>query len=176
MTGSVQMGAGWNGSLRDRMSPSLQRRIAQAEIEEQREAARQERQRQAEAELREQRAYVAAMLAAEERGEFVDVRAVLGGDFTGVGHTRAEFLQLAVAQQDREDALAAAADRRAFEAWQLQRVGGATADTSAPTPAQRAEWEETEQRAASYRARRRERSKTIQAARGLARMDRERGR
>jgi hypothetical protein len=171
MTGEVRMGGGFNGSATSQMSPSLLRQIALQEEAEARKAAEELRKREERAEEWQTRAVTAAIQDAMDRGEEFNPRML---DGRGLGHTPAEFVALVSARQDHEDMQAAARERQAFEAWKFQESVGTSADVSAPTPVELAEQATMAARVEAFRARRREQAKVIQAARTLARMDRER--
>src|SRR5215203_2010170 len=90
--GSVAVGGGFNGSVRDQMSPSLQRRLAAEEAAEAREAAQVLRDREAVADELHSRNLVSAIALAQNAGEYVDIARAMRGE--GIGHTKAEFLQM----------------------------------------------------------------------------------
>jgi hypothetical protein len=165
---------GFDGSVRAGMSPGTLRLVAQLEAAE---AARDRdvaAQRMVRAEQWQESALAGAIAMAIERGEDMSNPRRLRGE--GLGHTPAEFIALASAEQDRQDAWEAARVGREFERWQLRESASHQVDTSAPTPDEVDARELLTSRTADAVARRRERSKTIQAARRLAAMDRERRR
>jgi hypothetical protein len=104
---------------------------------------------------------------AQDRGELVDVRqAVRDG---GVGHTPREFVELASARADHEDAMANAREQAAYRKFLAE--GGDYADTSAPTPAEVEEHEVMVARAEKFRAGKRERGRLVSNVLARARMD-----
>jgi hypothetical protein len=110
MSGQVQ--GGFNGAIRHRMSPGLQRRLAEEEAAEARETARLEREREQRAEVLEAEAFRAAVADAVARGEDIDyVRALHG---KGIGHQPHEFIALVSAQQDAEDQRVAFQEQAGF--------------------------------------------------------------
>ena len=165
MTGEVLMGGGFNGSARSQMSPGLLRQIAEQEDREARQAAEEVRKREERAEEWRSRATAAAIQDAVAAGEQFHPGMLAG---RGLGHTKQEFIALASARQDHEDAIAAAREQAKFRAWQLEQTASVSINTSAPTPAELAEQAQITSRAEAYRARRRDRSETIQAARRFA--------
>jgi hypothetical protein len=115
VTEGIAVRAGWaaDGTVRELMSPGLAARVAQADAED------------AAAAERAQRAYRAEWLVAQERAE--DAAAWQLARERGIplaearrqaGHTKAEFLQLASAQMDLEDA-----QRNARYRQQLRHAG-----------------------------------------------------
>jgi hypothetical protein len=130
------------------MSEQLQRRIAAEESREAREAAQQERERREAAEQYQTRALQGAIADAVQRGEDIHPRALRG---EGLGHTPAEFIALASAHMDLEDFQAEAAERRAYQRWQLQRSAAHSGDMSAPSQLQLEEGHQMQARAAKFR-------------------------
>lgn len=162
---------GFADSRHERLSPQLAARMAAQDAGEAASAAQQAR------ELAEEKARHQDIVASESiraainRGEDLDIlQAIRDG---GVGHTRGEFIAQASARQDVEDARVAHAERREFEAWRLGRSADASADTGTKDPVEQAEGEVLAARAASYRQKRKERSRLLTQARTLARMDRD---
>jgi hypothetical protein len=110
-------------------------------------------------------------LQADERGELFDMREAMRNG--GVGRTKAEALAYYSAQSDWEDARQAGLMAKYVQdKCNADWYADTSADMSAPSPAELAEQEQTAARAERYRTERRERSKTIQAARQFARWDR----
>jgi hypothetical protein len=166
----IQYGAGW-GTSYEHMSPSLRARCAQADREYDRQSAR-EAQARAELAARDEQSRIAlSIIQAEDRGELFDMREAMRNG--GVGRTKAEALAYYSSLSDWQDAR-----ERALQAKQIRDhlnsdwYGDTSADMSAPSPAEVAEREQMGARVEEYRAKRRERSKTIQAARRLAQWDR----
>ena len=148
MSGSVNVFGGFNGVARSMMSEQLQRRIAAEESREAREAAQQERERREAAEQYQTRALQGAIADAVQRGEDIHPRALRG---EGLCHTPAEFIALASAHMDLEDFQAEAAERRAYQRWQLQRSAAHSGDMSAPSQLQLEEGHQMQARAAKFR-------------------------
>jgi hypothetical protein len=159
------------GGGTEHLSPSLQARIAAADAAYDRETARQRREAEELQAMRQAAAVDASIRAAIERGEDVDLRRAFRDG--GIGHTPAERIAIAAARQDWEDARERARQQAAYRKWLLEQSDNTSADMTAPTAAEKLETEQMAARVAEIRAKRRERSKTIVAARGLARMDRE---
>jgi hypothetical protein len=109
---SVRVSGGFGTEYPD-MSPSLRARVAQSDAEFERQAARDERERRVAAELRHERAVDAAVwqLAQEAGIPLTQAR-------REVGHTVPEFLSIASARQDLEDA-----QRRDRQRQALRRAG-----------------------------------------------------
>ena len=167
----IQYGAQWSAEANhDRMSPALQQRCAMADAQYDREAAVQEREREVLRAQRREDDIVLSIRQAEERGELVNVRQAIRDG--GVGHTRGEFVALASARMDLEDAQERGREQARIRKF-LADGDGSWADTSAPTPAESAEMDVNAARAASYRAKRRENGRMLDRARVLARMDRD---
>jgi hypothetical protein len=157
----VLMGGGF-GSLRERMSAPLQRQLALADAQDQREAAAKKHQRSVEAEEWRERAFQAAVNEAVENGE--SMQDALAGK--NLGNTPSEFIAKVNAQQDFEDSMAAARQNVEFRKWQQEQ----TADTSANISdgeAERAKWrehhDEWEPVSAGKRQRKREIWKVVNA-------------
>jgi hypothetical protein len=108
---------GFNNSLRSQMSPQLQRRIAEQEAAEAREAKAEERARAERREDLEARNIQAAIAQAIENGEEWSPRMLRG---QGYGRTRAEAIAYFSGLQDMEDRKAELAERREFEQWQIR--------------------------------------------------------
>ena len=155
MAGSVAVGGGFNGSIRDRMSPTLQRRLAAEEAAEAREIAQAERDREAVADELHSRNLVSAIVLAEDAGEWVDVAGAMR-DPSVVGHTHQEFLQMRSDLMDLEDFQAQAEDARSFRRWQTQRSDGLSADVTPMSPEEKAADAELLSRGRAVQARRRE--------------------
>ncbi len=141
MTGQVSMGGGWNNSQLDKMSPSARSRIDRADAEYEAEGRRLERERDQAREERHERAVQLSIQQALDAGEEFDMRRARR---EGVGHTRQQMRERVIAACDREDAMQNAAMAKEFAAFQQQFYG----DTSAPTPAEKVELEESTARAA----------------------------
>jgi hypothetical protein len=128
---------GFGGSIRSMMSPGLQRRLAEQEAAEAREAKEQERFRAQRAEAHHEASIQAAIAQALEQGQEFNPRMLRG---EGLGRTRAEAIQYYSAMQDREDVLAAAREQLAFRRWQAEQAALYSGDASADTiQAERAE-------------------------------------
>jgi hypothetical protein len=143
--------------------------LVRAEVAEEadyRHAVRVERERADRAERAQQAAVRASIALAEQRGEVFSTRAALRD---GIEHTPGEFVALASAQQDLEDARAEALEAAEFRRWQKERQAGTWADTSAPSEAEVAEAEQTAARSRTYR----HENDLIAVAREFARLDRE---
>jgi hypothetical protein len=119
---------GFGGSLRSQMSEQLQRRIAEQEAAEAREAAQEERARAQRAEVHQENAIQAAISQALENGEDFHPRMLRG---ERLGHTRQEFLAMQSARMDAEDAQLAARQQAAFRKWQAEQSASMSGDTSA---------------------------------------------
>jgi hypothetical protein len=164
---------GFGGSLRSQMSPQLQRRIAEQEAAEAREAAQEERARAQRREDFEARNVQAAISQALETGEEFSPRMLRG---QGYGRTRSEAIAYYSELQDMEDARAQVRERREFEQWQIQRSAAMSGDTSADLVlAERAERDgrEARQREArlSSAVRKHVKRETVEAARRAALSD-----
>lgn len=169
MSGVVYLGGGFGTGL-DRMSPGLAARVAAADADYDRQSARQERDAQALRAMVEEDRIALSIRMAQDRGEAVDVlQAIRAG---GIGRTRVEAITQASAQADAEDARQVAAERAAFRRWQAQQSASTSADLSAPTATEVAEFGQIKARAETYRAKRREEGRLLTRGRRLARMDR----
>jgi hypothetical protein len=161
---AVRMGGGWLGSgFPEHMSDSMVRRLAQAEVDEQRaerEAARALESIDGDLHTR---ALVASGVLAAERGEYFTPREVLAGE---AGRTRQEVLAYAMAQMDREDAQQVAALRKAGYRDPLSISEDLSADVSAPLPA---DLEADQALVARGREVRREQQRIRHIARGVVR-------
>jgi hypothetical protein len=166
MSGTISYGGGW-GTSYEQMSPSLRARCAVADAAYARQAAAEERARAEIAAVDEETRIRASIEMAIDRGEIFDVRQAYRDG--GVGRTRAETVAWASAQSDWQDAREARLTAKQVENLVNESLYG---DTSAPSPAEVAEQEQTAARAEQYRARRHERGETIKAARRLAAWDR----
>ncbi|HEX6758640.1 MAG TPA: hypothetical protein VF086_09570 [Propionibacteriaceae bacterium] len=153
------------GSIRDRMSPGLQARLADAEAEEAFQAAKEERARSLRAEQWQERSEEAARRIAigeaMAAGEDAGPRALRG---ERLGHQPHEFIELVAAQQDHEDLVEAARQRREFERWQAGQSADTSGDMSAPTARQLEAAELQRARAKRYREREHDRE---MVARGI---------
>lgn len=129
MTGQIYMGGGFGGESLERLgaSESLRHRIAVADAEYQRQAARDEREMRQLRENAENDRIQLSIRMAQERGEVVDVQKAYRQG--GVGRTHQEIIAHASAVQDYEDVRQRA---------EMERQGVATQDvsidTSAPQP------------------------------------------
>lgn len=154
------------------MSDALVQRLARQELEEQREAAIEERMV---AQMRadwEQRQAQAAGLLAEQRGEVVSARDVLRG---WVGRTKAEALAYHSAQMDLEDAQQMARLRRQFRHWDDDAIHAEmSADNTPPTLEELAAIQANRESArAAERAKERARKERLQAAQRMRTIARE---
>jgi len=136
------------------MSPSLQRRLAAEEAAEAREAAQVLRDREAVADELHSRNLVSAIALAQNAGEYVDIARAMRGE--GIGHTKAEFLQMRSDAMDLEDMHSAAEDARAFRRWQLQRSDAMSADQTPMSAEEREADQKLLARGRQVQARRRE--------------------
>ena len=166
MAGSVAVGGGFNGSIRDRMSPTLQRRLAQEEAAEAREIAQAERDQAAVRDELQSRNLVSAIVLAEDAGEWVDVARAMR-DPSVVGHTHQEFLQMRSDLMDLEDIQAAAEDARAFRRWQTQRSDGLSADVTPMSPEEKAVDDQLLARGRAIQRRNKERRQIVNEAVGV---------
>jgi hypothetical protein len=144
------------------MSDRLQRQLALADAEEQREARQAEHQRAGEAESWRERAFQAAVAEAVENGE--SMQDALAG--RNLGHTPQEFIDKVNAQCDFEDSMAEARQANEFRKWQQSQTADTSADVS-DVEAEAAKWKQydTEHGAdhAERKARRRETRKMIRS-------------
>jgi hypothetical protein len=132
-----QIRGGFGGSLRSQMSPQVQRRIAEQEAAEAREAAQEERARAQRREDFETRNVQAAIAMAIENGQEWSPRMLRG---QGYGRTRSEAIAYYSELQDMEDRRAEVREAKEFENWKIQRSASMSGDTSAhTTEAERAE-------------------------------------
>jgi hypothetical protein len=170
MSDTIQYGAEWSSAAsRERMSPGLQARCAAADFEYERQSAAEARERAARLAQRQEADVVLSIRMAQERGELVDVRKALRDG--GVGHTRREFVEMAAARMDLEDA-----QERGREQARIRKfLAGEDdyGDSTAPTAAEVVEGEIIAARSAEFRAKRAERGKILRQSRALARMDRD---
>jgi hypothetical protein len=168
---TVFVGGGFNGAARAGMSDALALRCAMADASFDRQAVREERARAELAAVDEETRVKASIEMAIDRGEIFNVRQAYRDG--GVGRTRAETVAYASSRMDWEDARQAGLQAKwVQDKCNAEWYGDTSADMSAPTPAAVEEAEQTAARAERYRAKRHERSKTIKAARRLARWDR----
>lgn len=126
---TVSATEGFGAELRARMSPSLQRQIAQQEANEAREAAVESRRREQEREQWHERNLQAAAREAVERGESV-IDALAGRN---LGRTPGEFVRQRYAIMDVEDAMERGRQAAAFRRWQAAQGAATSADTTAAT-------------------------------------------
>jgi hypothetical protein len=139
-----QIRGGFGGVLRSQMSPQLQRRLAEAEAAEAKEAAQEERARAQRREDFEARNAQAAIAQAIEAGQEFSPRMLRG---QGYGRTRQEAVQYFSDLQDVEDRRAEAQERIEFEKWQIRRSESMSGDSTADLVlAERAEQDEQEAR------------------------------
>jgi hypothetical protein len=135
---------GFGGSLRSQMSPQLQRRLAEAEAAEAKEAAQEERARAQRVEDLRERSVQAAVAQALENGAEFSPRMLRG---QGYGRTRAEAIAYFSDLQDVEDRRAEAQERIEFQKWQIRRSESMSGDSTADLVlAERAERDEQEAR------------------------------
>lgn len=121
---------GFGTALRARMSPDLQRKIAQQQHDEAREAAVESRRREAESAQWQERNLQAAAQQAVNAGEAMTPRLMNG---EGLGRSPAEFVRQQYALMDIEDAQERARQAVAFRRWQAAQTANTTADMTAPT-------------------------------------------
>ena len=164
---------GFGDSVRERMSPGLQRQIAEQEEAEAREAAKLERERAVRAETWRERSLQAAIAQAIADGENINPRRAMRGE--GIGHSPQEFIEMMGSVQAAEDARAEALEARAYREWKAAREQGTFADTSAPTPEEVAAAVQEQQRTDFYLDRKRQREMAVAEAREQAAQDSARG-
>ena len=164
--GMIRYGASWGDSY-ETMSPSLRARCAYADAAYDQQSAREARVAAELAALDHDARIKLSIEMAVDRGELVDVRRAYRDG--GIGRTRAEIVAWASAQSDWADAREARLTAKQVENLVNESLYG---DTSAPSPAEVAEWEAVAGRAEKYRAKRRDRAETIKHARRLAAWDR----
>jgi hypothetical protein len=163
-------GGGFADSRDDRLPESVAIRAEVADESDQREREREEQVRRVRVRELEESNIRASIVAAQQRGEWVNLRQAWADG--GVGRTRSEALEYFVAQQEAEDARAEWQERKEFEQWRRDRQEGSYADVTAPTEAEVAEREQTAARA----RKRRDEDDLVIVARELARLDRQRDR
>jgi hypothetical protein len=160
---------GFGGSIRSMMSDGLQRRLAEQEAAEAREAAQEERERALRAEAFRESNLQAAIAAALEAGEEFHPRMLRG---ERLGHTTSEFIAARSAQMDVEDAQLAARQRVAYNRFLAAQGELNSGDMSAPTPEQQASRAVSEERhreaSINSAVRNYERRKAVKEARQLA--------
>jgi hypothetical protein len=161
---------GFNGSLRSQMSPQLQRRLAEAEAAEAKQARDEERQRAQRREDLEARNVQAAIAMAIENGEEFSPRMLRG---QGYGRTRSEAIAYYSDLQDMEDRRAEVREAKEFEQWQIQRSASLSGDSTADLVlAERAERDGREERQREARmnasVRRHVKRQTVEEARKAA--------
>lgn len=170
MEQTVMAGGGW-GTNYTRMSPAVQARIAAADREYEAEGRRQAQERTAAAEAAQNRAMLASIAAAQDRGEVVDMREAFRNG--GVGRTVREAIEYYSAVADVQDMRLAAQARKVQERLNEEWYGEVSADTSAPHPAEVAATEAMIARVTEARKRKREIGKIAAAAVRLDQMKRE---
>jgi hypothetical protein len=129
VTGQVYMGGGFGDSIRERMSPALQQRLAWEEQAEARENAKIERQREIDREKWHERSILGAAQQAVDRGELITVHQRMSGE--GLGHTPAEFIAERVALMDIEDMREENRRRAELRKFQLDQSADASFDVTA---------------------------------------------
>lgn len=152
----------FNGSVRERMSPSLQARLAAEEAREAAEAAKAQRERTVRAAAWQERQFQEAVRDAILAGDADPASALRG---RGVGNTPSDFIARASARMDLEDQQAAAEEARAYRQWKAQREAGTWADTTAPSAAEVQLQAQDQERTAKYRDRMIQRQLTLRQAR-----------
>jgi hypothetical protein len=171
MSDTIKYGAEWSSDAsRDRMSPALQARCAAADAMYDRQSAAEHREQAERLAARREVDVMLSIRQAQDRGELVDIRKALKDG--GVGHTPAEFIALASARSDFEDAQERGREQARIRKF-LADGDGSWADTSAPTPAEAEEREVMVARAEKFRAGKRERGRMVRNVLAAARMDRE---
>jgi hypothetical protein len=155
------------GSGTDHLSPTLAARVLAADAAHDRQAARDQQAHAERIAARQEADVVLSIRMAQERGEVVDVRKALRDG--GVGHERREFVELASARMDVEDAQERAREQARYRKFLAE--GEDYGDTSAPTAAEVAEHEVMVGRAEKFRAGKRERGRLVRNVLAAARMD-----
>src|SRR5215211_3217739 len=127
----ITAGGGWgdDGLAAAGASDALRRRVAEADAQEARQAARADQERRLRTQQLQENAIAMSVRQAEERGELLTMQDRLHG----VGRTRQESLEYFSAVQDLEDARQAAEAARRFRAWEQHESDVVSADVSAPT-------------------------------------------
>ena len=134
----------------------------------QREAAREARRNAERGRLFEENSIRAAIVEAEQRGDWVSARTI--ADVAVI--PLLDLLDLSVRSRTDDPGLTTIStawqERREFEEWKQNRQQGANADTSAPSEAEVTEQARAAEQAATRNAQRHERVVTVRQARAMA--------
>jgi hypothetical protein len=133
MTDVIAVRAGWasTGEIRELMSPGLAARVAQADAEDDRAAEWAEIEHRARWQVAHERA-VDEAARQKATAEGIPLREAM----REVGHTKAEFLQLASARMDLEDAQRVARQRQALRHAGIDPDSGEPVDVPGPSELQ----------------------------------------
>src|SRR5215213_1718972 len=136
----ITAGGGWgdDGLEAAGASDALRRRVAEADAQEARAAARADEERRLRTQQLQENAIAMSVRQAEERGEMITMHDRLHGR----GRTKAEALRYYSALGDLEDARRQAKVQREFQRWQQRESDSWSGDTTAPGEVDIAELEQ----------------------------------